>query len=47
MVKLEKNDTDQKLLELAKKDRFLITGQKASRLFKHGSVSIQVEYAGK
>ncbi|SFJ54414.1 hypothetical protein [Thermoflavimicrobium dichotomicum] len=47
MVKRDENDTDQKLLDMAKKDRFLVTGQKAGRLFNHGSVSIMVEYTGK
>lgn len=47
MVKKDKNDTDQKLLVMAKKDRFRITGQKAGRLFNHGPISITVEYTGK
>lgn len=43
MVKMEEDDTDEKLLKMAKKDNFIITGQKASKFFEHGPISIKVE----
>ena len=46
ILKLEEGDTEQKILDMAKKARITITGRKMGFLFNHGTFSITVTYSG-
>ena len=46
IYRLEEGETEQNLLDMVKKTRFTITGQKIGRLFNHGTFSITVTYSG-
>jgi len=45
-IKLEEGDTEQKILDMAKKARFTSAGQKVGLLKRHASYSITVTNSG-
>lgn len=45
IIRLEEGDTEQEILDMAKKARITITGQKVGLLKRHGSYSITVTFS--